>query len=407
MQRFDPHSILVRFEAAEPEPVRDLALAAVGGQIVHEFVTVPGLAHVRIAVPVAEAIATLTGFPGVIYAEPDYIVRLANTPNDPQFNRLWGLHNIGQIVNGDPGTPDADIDAPQAWDLFTGDPNVVIAVVDTGVNYLHPDIAANAWINPGEIAGNGQDDDGNGYIDDIRGWDFFHNDADPMDDHGHGTFCAGVIGAVGNNGVGISGVNWRCKIMALKFISANNEGTIEGAIAAIEYAVANGARVSNHSWIATYSQSLQDVVTSAAAAGHLLVAASGNFGTDNDINPFYPAAFEDDNVIAVGGIDNDDNMPSFSNYGAESVDLVAPAVNVYSCWTTGYDYGTGTSAAAPHVTGVAALLFGRNPTWTYRQARGCIFSYVRRLPGLVGRVATGGVLNAGQAMRRSPQTASP
>ncbi|MCC6425439.1 MAG: S8 family serine peptidase [Phycisphaerales bacterium] len=399
---FDPVSIMVRFEPEATAEQRQAVFAAACGQIRRQYRTIPGLVSVVIGIPVPEALAAIRGMPGVRYAEPNHFVHLAGIPNDVNFPRLWGMHNTGQTVNGDPGILDADIDAPEAWDLFTGDPNMVIAVLDTGVSYQHPELVSNMWTNPGEIAGNGVDDDQNGYIDDVRGWDFWNNDNDPIDDHGHGTFCAGVIGARGNNVSGITGVNWRCKVMALKFFSGNIQATIEGAVAALDYAVSNGAPISSHSWYTSSPLVLEDAVDAAHAAGHLIVAAAANFATDNDVTPYYPASFPHDNVIAVGGCTNDDTLAWFSNYGAVSVDLLAPALNVYSCWiNNGYLWGDGTSAATPHVAGAAALVLGRSPGKSCLQIRGEILATVRPVAAAQGRCVTGGVLNVGQALRRS------
>lgn len=395
-------SVMVRFEDDVTADQQEKALGTVGGHVRRRYRMLPGVVCVEIAGPVSEAIAAVMGAPGVRYAEPNYFVYAADIPNDAKFSWLWGMHNTGQTVNGDPGVPNADIDAPRAWDLFTGSPSTVIAVLDTGVSYLHPELAGNIWTNPGEIAGNGVDDDANGYVDDIHGWDFWSNDGDPLDDHGHGTFCAGVIGARGNNLAGIAGVNWQCRIMAVKFFSANIQATIEGAVAAIDYAVSNGAHVSSNSWYAGASAILDEAVLRARGEGHLIVAAAANFATNNDVVPYYPASYPYDNIIAVGGSNNDDALAWFSNYGAFSVDLLAPAVNVYSCWIgNGYLWGDGTSAATPHVAGAAALLWGKTPQKTYLQIRGEILSTVRTVPAALGRCATGGVLNVGRALVRS------
>lgn len=402
VEGYEPGSIMVRFEPDATEEQRRLALTTAGGNIRRQYPTIPGLVCMTITIPVPLAIDAISRIEGVRYAEPNHFVYAAGIPNDPQFSWLWGMHNTGQMVNGDPGVANADIDAPAAWDVFTGDPNMVVAVLDTGVNYLHPELAGNMWSNPGEIPANGVDDDENGYVDDVHGWDFWNNDGNPMDDHGHGTFCAGVIGARGNNGIGIAGVNWRCKIMALKFFSGSIQATIEGAVAAIDYAVSNGARVSSNSWYAGASLALEDAVDSAHAAGHLIVAAAANFATNNDLIPYYPASYAHDNVIAVGGSTNDDELASFSNYGAVSVDLLAPAVNVYSCWiNNGYLWGDGTSAATPHVAGAAALLLGQNSAASYLQVRGDILATARPVPAAQGRCVTGGVLNVARALRRS------
>ena len=181
---------------------------------------------------VLEMVRQLTNRPGIAYAEPNYLLSIDATPNDPQLGELWGLHNTGQTG----GTPGADIDAIQAWDIATGSSDIVVGVIDTGADYTHPDLAANIWVNPGEIAGNGIDDDGNGYIDDVYGWDFYNNDSDPFDDNGHGTHCSGTIGAVGDNAIGVVGVNWNVQIMGLKFLGAGGGGSTDGAVAAVNYA---------------------------------------------------------------------------------------------------------------------------------------------------------------------------
>lgn len=232
--------------------------------------------------------------PRIKYVEPNYRVslirqRIERFPNDPRFAQMWGLHNTGQTG----GTNDADIDAPEAWDIETGN-DVIIGVIDTGIDWTHEDLAANVWINPGEIPNNRLDDDGNGYIDDIRGWDFVNNDNDPMDDEGHGSHVSGTIAAVGNNGIGTVGVSWSAKIMPLKFLDANGNGTTAGAIEAVEYATRMHARLTSNSWGGgDFSQALYDAIAAAGKAGILFVAAAGNggsdgIGDDNDLLPHYP-----------------------------------------------------------------------------------------------------------------------
>ena len=286
-------------------------------------------------------------------------------PNDTYFNLEWGLHNTGQTIQGQVGIADADIDCPEAWDLSTGNASFVIADIDTGMQWTHPDLDGNVWSNPGEIAGNGIDDDGNGYIDDTRGWDFYSVDNNPDDGDGHGTHTAGTIGAEGNNGIGVVGVNWQCKIMPLRFLGPFG-GSTSDAILAVNYAAAKGVRVSNNSWGGGgFSQGLFDAINAAKAVGHVFVAAAGNNGSNNDSSPFYPASYNLDNLISVAATDNRDNRASFSNYGAVSVDLGAPGVNVASTYTaSGYAYLSGTSMATPHVTGVVALVEALNPSWT-------------------------------------------
>jgi subtilisin family serine protease len=247
------------------------------------------------------------------YAEPDYVVHALMTPNDPSFGLLWGLHNVGQTS----GTGDADIDAPEAWDVTRGSAAVVVGIIDTGIDYTHPDLAANSWVNTAEIPGNGIDDDGNGYVDDVRGWDFVNNDNDPMDDHYHGTHCAGTIGAVGNNGIGVVGVCHTVKLMALKFLSSSGSGYNSDAVEAVAYATANGATLTSNSWGGGgYSQALKDAIDAAGAAGKLFVAAAGNNSQDTDSVAFYPSCYSSPNIIAVAATDHNDALASFSNYGA-------------------------------------------------------------------------------------------
>ncbi len=249
--------------------------------------------------------------PDIEFAEPNYVLSIDAVPNDPSFSQLWGIHNLGQTG----GAADADIDAPEAWDVQTGSSDVVIAVIDTGVDYNHPDLVSNIWTNLGEIPGNGIDDDGNGYVDDVHGYDFANNNGDPTDDHYHGTHCAGTIGAGGNNGIGIAGVNWNVSIMPGKFLTASGSGTEAGAIASIQYAILMGADVMSNSWGGGgYSQALYDAISAANEAGSLFVAAAGNTGSDNDVYPHYPSSYDIPNVIAVAATDYNDNKAGFAAF---------------------------------------------------------------------------------------------
>ncbi|OVE80433.1 hypothetical protein BVY02_00175 [bacterium J17] len=340
----------------------------------------------------------------VEFIEPNYIVSIDATPNDARYQELWGLHNDAQTG----GTTDTDIDASEAWDLSTGSSDVVVGVVDTGINYNHPDLAANIWRNPNEIPNNGIDDDLNGVIDDVYGFNSLANNGDPNDDHGHGSHCAGTIGAVGNNNIGVSGINWNVKIMGLKFLDANGSGSVQDAIDVLEYAVRMknsgvNLRVLNNSWGGTgFSQALNTAIEATRDAGILFAAAAGNEGNDNDSNPTYPASYDLDNIISVAAIDHDGNLASFSNYGANSVHIAAPGVNILST-ITNEDYASwsGTSMATPHVSGVAALILAREPTLSTSELKNRIHSTVERPGTLTGLVSTAGLLNAVNALTNS------
>jgi subtilisin family serine protease len=408
----DPTSMLVRFVPGTPEEMREKVREIVGARVIQTFDIVDGLEHWAIDGVVEDAIGLVEGAGqaiGVVeYAEPDFIYHLGATPNDTYYGLQWGLNNTGQNVGGDPGIAGADIDANLAWDVTTGSASFVVGMADSGIRLTHEDLAANLWVNPGEIPGNRVDDDGNGYVDDVNGWDFYNNDNNPTDDNGHGSHTAGIVGAVGNNGRGIAGVCWNVRLAALKIGNRRGSISLSAAINAIGYCVNKGIRVSNHSWGGgSYSSSMFSAITSARNAGHLIVAAAGNGGADgvgdnNDSAPFYPASYNLDNIIAVCATNNDDGLASFSNYGATSVDIGAPGVRIASCYNqsnTSYVYMDGTSMAAPHVTGVAALVWIVNPTWTYAQVRSKILSTARAIPALSGRCATGGVVNANNAVR--------
>jgi subtilisin family serine protease len=346
------------------------------------------------------AVANLGAEPGIVF------------PNETFFAEQWNLHNDGS--GG--GLPDADIDAPEAWGIRTDASEVVVAVVDSGIDYSHPDLAANMWRNPGEIANNGIDDDQNGRIDDFYGYDFVNNDGDPNDDVGHGTAVAGVIGAVGNNNLAISGIAWNAKLMSLKFIAssttAGGAGTQDNAVQAIDYATMMrtqfgvNIRVINASWGLGGSEDpfLKAAIKRAGDAGILVVAGAGNGdalfrGLDLDEFPFFPASTNLDNVIAVAASDHEDQLARFSNYGAASVDLMAPGVGVYSTRRGGgLDINNGTSVAAPHVSGVAALLFAElmssTPDVSPLEVKEAILAGADGLVAWQAKIAGGRRLNA-------------
>ncbi len=284
---------------------------------------------------VAEAVADFNSMPEVEFAQPNYRYHaLVTIPNDTDFSKQWGLNNTGQTVNGTTGTPDADIDAPEAWDVTTGSSSVVVAVIDSGVDYNHPDLSANIWRHIGETAGNGIDDDGNGFTDDTRGWDFVDGDNNPMDTDGHGTHIAGIIGAVGNNGTGVAGIAWQVQIMPVRVLDAGGGGFTSDIMAGIDYAVNNGANIINISLGGDpggpQDSAMISALTSAKNAGVTAVIAAGNENNDNDISPVYPASYTLDNIISVAATDQSGNLAWFSNFGATSVDVGAPGVDIYS-----------------------------------------------------------------------------
>jgi subtilisin family serine protease len=378
--------LLVRFAPNIPKATIDQINATIGAQVLQSFQIVSNLHLVKIPahLSVPEAIARYKGYANVLYAEPNYIVRKAQhvqlTPNDPNFTQLWGLHNTGQTG----GTPDADIDAPEAWDITTGSSSVVVFVIDTGVDYNHPDLNANLWRNPGEIPSNGIDDDGNGYVDDVYGIDTYYNDTDPFDGDGHGTHVSGTIGAIGNNNVGVVGVNWSVKIGHCKFLSDSGSGSTAGAISCLQYILnlkqtgnpANDIIATNNSWGGGgFSQALHDAIKAHMNAGILFIAAAGNAGANNDTALFLPASYYLPNVISVAATTHTDAKAGFSNYGRRTVHVGAPGQGILST-TPGNTYSTfsGTSMATPHVTGLAALIKAQFPSFTWYQIRNRILA---------------------------------
>jgi subtilisin family serine protease len=338
-------------------------------------------------VSVADAVELLDARPGVALVQPDFRVEVARTPNDPSFGSLWGLDNTGQSG----GTAGADIRAPEAWNTGTGTRRTVVAVIDTGVDYNHPDLRANMWKNTREVAGNGIDDDGNGFRDDVYGYDFANNDSNPMDDNGHGTHVAGTIGAVGNNGIGVAGVNWNTRIMALKFLDGSGSGYLSNAVRALNYAVRNGAHVVNASFGGGgYDSAMATALSNARSRGVIVVAAAGNDGTNNDENAVYPANYPGDNIVSVAATDRYDRLASYSNYGQATVDIAAPGSSIYSTLPNNrYGTFTGTSMATPHVAGALALVWDAHPNWTYRQVIDAVLNSADSAPGLSGYVAHG------------------
>ena len=323
----------------------------------------------------------------------DFLITTDATPNDPDFTKLWGLSS------------NSGINAPAAWDISTGSRDVVVAVIDTGADYTHRDLANNMWVNSNEIAGNGIDDDGNGYIDDIYGIDSANGDSDPMDDNGHGTHVSGTIGAVGNNSLGVIGVNWDTRIMPLKFLTASGSGALSGAITAIDYAASMKRRgvpirVINASWGGGgYSQALNNAIARLRDLDIIFVAAAGNEANDNDANPAYPASYDLSNVVSVAAIDPNHNIASFSNYGASSVDIAAPGTSILSTFPgNSYRELSGTSMATPHVVGALALLLSHEPNLSADAAIARLLASGTQLSSLQGVVSTSRMLNAAQLL---------
>jgi subtilase family serine protease len=353
-------------------------------------------------------LATVRRRPDVVYAEPNFIVRITSEPNDPQFPQLWALKNVGQVFEGVAGVPGADIHAVPAWGISLGSTANVVAVIDTGIDYTHPDLVANLWSAPSDYTVN---------IDGVpitcaagtHGFNAITRTCDPLDDEDHGSHVSGTIGATGDNGIGVVGINWTTRLMAIKFIDATGNGTTEDAIASVEFAIAvkqqfaatgdANIRVLSNSWGGyDFSQALLDEVNAANDADMLFVAGAGNDGTDNNVNPFYPASFDAPNVISVAATDNTDALAWFSNYGSSSVNVGAPGVDILSTVRNGqYAILSGTSMATPHVSGAAALLLSAC-TLDTASVKEALLGTADPLPTLNGITTTGGRLNVYSAL---------
>lgn len=396
---YQPGELLVRLtENATAGQQQDMLARLGAASIARRFPTVPGLLLVKLppTLAVTEALPALAGAPGLRYAQPNYRHRALDTlPDDAQFSSLWGLHNTGQSG----GTVDADIDAPAAWDHATGRTNIIVCVVDTGIDYNHEDLVANLWTNPGELPANGLDDDGNGFIDDVHGINAITGSGDPRDDHDHGTHCAGTIGGVGHNATGVVGVCWQVRLMAAKFLDSSGSGTTADAITGIDYATRMGASVLNNSWGGgPYEQALNDAIAAAGSSGVVFAAAAGNDSMDTDTTANYPSCYTSANVIAVMSVDHNDVRSGFSNYGQQTVDLAAPGSSILSCQRGGgYQYMSGTSMATPHVAGASALLRAQNPTLPVEELRQVLMDTVDAT--LPGQCVSGGRLNLDRAVQ--------
>ncbi len=398
-------------QAIDPGQLAQLVLPEDGSRAEAVESGAPGesgiyIVHLSSGVSVEDAIQRASKDPRFEYAEPDYEIHEALTPNDSRFSELWGLLNTGTF-----GKPGADIGATSAWDLTTGSDEVVVAVTDTGVDLDHPDLAANAWVNPGEIAGNGIDDDNNGFVDDVRGWNFVDNNNTLTDPPiTHGTHVAGTIGAVGNNGLGVTGVAWHVKLMSLKFLGSV-PGTTSNAVKCIKYAIEQkkrgvNVRVINASWGGSGdSQSLRNAIADAGDAGIVFVCAAGNGDSAGrgveDAPDEFPAAWSADlpSVISVAALDIGDLLPGFSNYGHTNVTVAAPGVSILSTVPFGgYATLTGTSMSTPHVSGIAALLASYIPSLTPAQIKQRIIRTAVPVLSVASKTVASGRANAFNAL---------
>ena len=379
---FAPGELLVRFDRSATTAARADVLADFDAKVV-ERLPLSGLVRVQLepGMSVEAAAAAFERRPDVRYAQPNHRFRLAATPNDTFFSSLWGMTKI---------------EAPTAWDTRTDSSAVTVAVVDSGVDYTHPDLTDNIWANDDPV--DGLDNDGNGRVDDLRGWDFVNNDNNPMDDNDHGTHVAGTIGARGNNATGVTGVNWQVKLMPLKAGDSSGNLLESWIVAAFQYACANGAKVVNGSFggYGSFPQSMYDAVN--ACPGALFVFAAGNENNNNDVDPAWPCSLSSPNVVCVAASAQNDERASFSNYGVTTVDLAAPGVDILSTVPgNAYDSWPGTSMATPHVAGAAALVLAERPGLTSTELRRALILSADPKSTLTGLVASGARLNVRRA----------
>ena len=384
-----PGGLVVGFSDSVSKDRREAVVRGAGGTVDRRLTAIRGLAvHPRSGVAASALRRALERADGVRYVETDFDVNASAEPNDPLFTLQYGLSQPSG----------ADIEAPPAWDVLRSCSKV--AVIDSGVDLDHPDLAPNLWHNSEEKASNGKDDDKNGYVDDYYGVDLDDGRGSGDDENGHGTHVAGIVGAVGDNGAGVAGVCWKASILAVRFMDARGRGSTSAAVEAIEYSVREGARILNCSFgSSSESEALQDAVQYAKSKGALLVVAAGNDGDDIDRDPSYPAAFGDGNILTVAASTADDRLASFSNYGDTNVDVAAPGEGILSTYLDGgYKSLDGTSMAAPYAAGAAALLRKHNPDATYEELRTALRKKVDKPPALAGKVVYDGRVNVTRAL---------
>ncbi|HLE63638.1 MAG TPA: S8 family serine peptidase, partial [Pyrinomonadaceae bacterium] len=401
--------VLVKFRSDVNEEAIQRITASFNDTVEDEIEAVPGLQAIDDLddAEAAAVVAQYQALPEVEYAEENYEISLEEPgevsfassepgysesdehlhPQDPLFSEQWALDNHGQSG----GKEGADISAARAWSITSGSDQVVVAVIDTGVDYTHTDLANNIWVRPASIPA--YEDRQIGTIQDFHGYNAVENNADPMDDSGHGTHCAGIIGAEGGNNLGIAGVNWKVQIMPLKFMNAGGFGNTKDAIESINYVIDRrnkgvNVRVISASWGSTRkSRALEEVIRKAYDAGIIFVAASGNASTNTDRTPHYPSSYKLPNLISVAALDRNDQLASFSNFGEKSVHIAAPGKDILSTWLgDNYEAHSGTSMATPVVAGVAALLLSREPALSVEELRRRLFASVDKLDSLKAKV---------------------
>jgi len=401
-QDYVPDEVLIKFKRGVGKQARQVAINSVQGKRIGTFRLDPDLFHLKVPATIGAdiAISHLIRNPNVQYAVRNHIYYITQDqvfPDDTRFHNQWALHNTGR--GG--GTAGADIDAPEAWNIFTGSSDIIVAVLDTGVDYNHKDLAANIWTNPLEYAGTiGKDDDLNGYVDDVHGYDFAYDNGDPMDVRGHGTKCAGVIGGVGNNGLGITGINWTVRIMCVKVHKDSGGATSDAIIKGIDYAIENGAHITSNSYGCEncYSQPVKAAIERANSAGILFVASAGNAGWSTDDIPHYPSSYDNGNIISVTATDKNDNQRY--NWGPETVDMAgcSPLITTTKLGNRYTNMFGGTSAACPHVAGVAALVWGNELGLSHMDVKNRLMDTVRQVPSLFKMCVTEGTVNAYDAL---------